>query len=59
MSRIISVLIEKQLVQRTGSLLRGGVLHLTEAGAGGAGKRALILPIIKISGWWTGCQLGI
>ena len=33
MSRIISVLIEKELVQRTGSPRRGGVLHLTEAGA--------------------------
>ena len=32
MSRIISVLIKKQLVQRSGSPLRGGVLHLTEAG---------------------------
>lgn len=32
MSRIISVLVEKQLVQRSGSPRRGGVLHLTGAG---------------------------
>lgn len=32
MSRIIAVLINKQLVQRSGSPRRGGVLHLTDTG---------------------------